>query len=224
MYSDFKTDNSELTTLPERYPLTGAAFAAMGALDDLERIARLDAIWDAIRRGAPGTVEREVYAVLPTPNSQPPATYDLIYAGGGLGLLHAVVMARYGYRVLLFDRGEVGCAHREWNISRDELRALVDVGFCAWDELRDVIMAEYDTGVVRFYAGPGERAAELWMPDVLNVALDANALLRLARRKLEAAGGVVLDGRAFRRVVASDGGPMRVQVELKRADGLIEQY
>jgi lycopene cyclase CruA len=224
MYSEFKTDNSELKTLPERYPLTGAAFAAMGALDDLERIARLDAIWDAIRRGASGTVEREVYAVLPTPTSQHPATYDLIYAGGGLGLLHAVVMARYGYRVLLFDRGEVGCSHREWNISRDELRALVDVGFCAWDELRDVIMAEYDTGVVRFYAGPGERAAELWMPDVLNVALDANALLRLARRKLEAAGGVVLDGRAFRRVEATDGGPMRVQVELERADGLIEQY
>ena len=116
-------------------------------------------------------------------------------------------MARYGYRVLLFDRGEVGCAHREWNISRDELRALVEVGFCGWDDLRDVIMAEYDSGVVRFYAGPGEQATELWMPDILNVALDANALLRLARRKLEAAGGVVLDGRVFRRVVVNDERP-----------------
>ncbi len=216
------------TTIPAvlaaRYPHTLEAFSAMGALDHLERIARLDAIWDVIRRGAHGAVAQEVYSVLPTPNPQPPADYDLIYAGGGLGLLHAVVMARYGYRVLLFDRGEVGCAHREWNISRDELRALVEVGFCAWDDLRDIIMAEYDSGVVRFYAGPGERATELWMADVLNVALDANALLRMARRKLEAAGGVVLDCRAFRRVMANDSGAMRVQVELERADGLIEQY
>jgi lycopene cyclase CruA len=133
-------------------------------------------------------------------------------------------MARYGYHVLLFDRGEVGCAHREWNISRDELRALVDVGFCSWDDLRSIIMAEYDSGVVRFHAEPGELASELWMPDILNVALDANALLRLARRKLEAAGGVVLDGRVFRRVVASAGDPLHVLVELEDSDGAIEQH
>ena len=48
---------------------------------------------------------------------------------GGLGLLHAAVMAtRYGYRVLVFDRDEVGCAHREWNISDPELEALVRLG------------------------------------------------------------------------------------------------
>jgi hypothetical protein len=34
-----------------RYPRTVAAFSAMGALDQLERIARLDAAWDTIRRG-----------------------------------------------------------------------------------------------------------------------------------------------------------------------------
>ncbi len=210
--------------LAERYPHTVASFTAMGALDHLDRIARLDAIWDAIRRGESSAANDDIYSQLPSPNPYPPADYDLIYAGGGLGLLHAVVMARYGYRVLLFDRGEVGCAHREWNISRNELRALVEVGFCAWEELRDIIMAEYDSGVVRFYAGPGERATELWMPDVLNVALDANALLRMARRKLEAAGGVVLDGRMFRGVVANDCGSMRVQVDLERADGVSEQY
>jgi lycopene cyclase CruA len=210
--------------LAVHYPNTVAAFAAMGALDHLEQIARLDLIWDAIRRGDSGAVDHDVYSQLPPSTPQLLPDYDLIYAGGGLGLLHAVVMARYGYRVLLFDRGQVGCAHREWNISRDELRALVEVGFCSWDELRDVIMAEYDAGVVRFYAWPGERATELWLPDVLNIALDANALLRLARRKLEAAGGVVLDGRVFRRVVANGCGSVRVQVELERADGLIEQY
>jgi lycopene cyclase CruA len=213
-----------LDTLTGRYPLTVAAFAAMGALDHLDRIARLDSIWDAIRRGEQSQRYDAAYAESAIYNLPSAIEYDLIYAGGGLGLLHAVVMARYGYRVLLFDRGEVGCAHREWNISREELRALVDVGFCAWHELHDVIMAEYDTGVVRFHAGPGEQATELWMPDVLNVAIDARALLRLARRKLEAAGGVVLDRRTFRGMIASDGGPARVRVDLEREDGAIEQF
>jgi lycopene cyclase CruA len=141
-----------------------------------------------------------------------------------LGLIHAAVMAqRYGWRVLLFDRGEVGCAHREWNISRSELSQLVTVGFCTWDELADVIMTEYESGVVRFHASQGQ-ATELWIRDVLNVALDANALLRLARRKLEGAGGRVLDRRMFRRVVARSSGPVRVEVEISREEGTAEHY
>jgi lycopene cyclase CruA len=235
--------------LAERYPRTLAAFAAMGARDHLERIERLDAAWDSIRGlpakdRSPATANARrndmapIHEVIPSIVAAPvdqaggararpegvhqtaQPDYDLIYAGGGLGLLHAVVMAQYGYRVMLFDRGEVGCAHREWNISQEELRALVNVGFCAWDDLRDVIMAEYTTGVVRFYAA--ESPAELRMPDVLNIALDANALLRLARRKLEAAGGTVLDHRAFRRVLAGAVSPLLVRVELEGRDGSIE--
>ena len=34
-------------------------------------------------------------------------------------------LARRGLQVLVFDRDRVGAAHREWNISRRELAALV---------------------------------------------------------------------------------------------------
>jgi lycopene cyclase CruA len=225
MVEELETQNSKLKTLTEHYPRTVAAFAEMGALDHLERIQRLDATWDAIRNnpladGRPSPASANAVYLQTNIQDRVPwrceskRDFDLIYAGGGLGLIHAAVIARrYGYRVLLFDRGEVGCAHREWNISRAELARLVAAGFCDWAELADVIMAEYERGVVRFHAANGD-AHELSMRDVLNVALDAGALLRLARRKLEAAGGVVLDGRLFRRVETNTTGALRVEVEL----------
>jgi len=232
----------EPADLARRYPRTLAAFEEMGALEHLERIAHLDAVWAEIRderrttndeRSAARAGQNQLESIYQTVRADDPLLnsqftihhFDLIYAGGGLGLLHAAVMARrYGYRVLLFDRGEVGCAHREWNISREELRALVELGLCDWAELEPVVMAEYRGGVVRFHAGAGRASAELWLDGVLDLALDAGALLRLARRKLEQAGGTVLDGRSFRRVSVAESGPARVLVELARADGSAERY
>ena len=53
--------------------------------------------------------------------------YDLIYVGGALGVIHAAVMARLGYRVLLLERLPFGRMNREWNISRDEFQRLIDL-------------------------------------------------------------------------------------------------
>ncbi len=214
------TSHSELASrLRARYPLTVEHFEAMGALDHLARVWFLERGWDRNMRGA---YDLGCYSIEDLPANAEPE-FDLIYAGGGLGLLHAVVMARrYGKRVLLFDRSEVGCAHREWNISRKELEAYVKLGVISWDELDSVIMREYRDGLVRFYEGPYDpyqpdrRPADLWLPEVLNVALDANALLRLMRRKLEEAGGVILSHRYFRRVKVQRSGPPLVEVELER--------
>lgn len=207
------------------HPRTRAAFAAMGAGEHLERVARMDETWAAIRAAAanappPERADEPYYRELPAlPPDPSVARFDLIYAGGSLGLLHAAVMAaRFSKRVLLFDRSAVGTAHREWNISRDELAELVGSGVFSWDELRQTIMAEYETGVVRFYNGR-ERPAELWLPHVLDVAIDAGALLRLARQKLERAGGTILDGRLFRGLTVSTGGPLAVRVELDGGHG-----
>jgi lycopene cyclase CruA len=186
----------------------------------LAAVAQLDERWQTMEQGvAPHSVHQVVDLLPPVERS-----FDLIYAGGGLGVLHAAVMAqRYGYRVLLFDRGDVGCAHREWNIGTHELQALVDVGACTPADLDTIVMRRYHDGVVRFWADNSRiHPAELHLPHVLNIAVDAAALLRLARRKLEAAGGTVLDRRAFRQVLAQpDGG---VVVEVEAPDGTRECY
>jgi lycopene cyclase CruA len=201
--------------LRDRYPQTAAHFAEMGAAEHLERLWHLERGWERILRGEYDETVYERRAARP---DLPPPEYDLVYAGGGLGLLHAVVMAQcYGRRVLLFDRSEVGCVHREWNISRGELRALVDMGLVTWDELAPVMMREYNAGLVKFHTGPASRVSEseLWFPEVLNVAIDAGGLLRLMRRKLEQAGGVILDRRSFRCVRVYDNRPPHVEVVLE---------
>ena len=209
--------------LAERYPHTVAAFTVMDALDHLERIARLDAVWEEMRdvRGqrSEGLKTQNSTLKTPLPSHTQHSTlktqntsYDLIYAGGGLGLLHAAVMARrYGRKVLLFDRGEVGCAHREWNISKPELAALVEIGLFTWEELNDVVMREYERGIVRFHSDT-TASTDLWLPNVLTVALDAGLLLQLTRRKLEDAGGTVLDHRSFQGMCVNDDGSMLVEV------------
>lgn len=210
--------------LRERYPQTIAAFEQMKALDHLQTIARLDGVWDSLRRDPHHALpQKSVYTPLESPVLGKP-TFDLMYAGAGLGLIHAALMAQnYGYKVLLFDRGEVGCAHREWNISRAELGRLVASGFCSWEELQPVVMNEYQRGVVRFFQA-NQEPSELWMRGVLDVALDANALMRLARRKLEQAGGVILDERKFAHVRVASSGPLWVELTLETADGTAEHY
>ncbi len=202
------------------HPQTVAAFQAMDAVDSLAAVARLDARWQANEQGAAPPAVHQVVDQLPPVTE----SYDLIYAGGGLGLLHAVVMAKcYGYRVLLFDRGEVGCAHREWNIGEHELQALIDVGVCTGADLERIVMRRYRDGLVRYWPDHSPvQPAELHLPDVLNVGIDAAALLQLARRKLEAAGGTVLDRRAFERVLAQPNG--NVVVEVIADDGTHECY
>lgn len=221
-----------LDEIAQQYPHTFAAFTRMKAVDHLERVGRLDQTWSNIRAATasdnsvmPPEILDRVYTVGALPDQGYVGSYDLIYAGGGLGLLHAVIMAqRYGYRVLLFDRSEVGCAHREWNISREELAALVSLGFCTWEEVQPIVMNEYDTGVVRFHAGTQLAPTELWMQHVLDVALDAGALLRLARQKLEAAGGIILDHRIFRQIQVTASGPVQVAVEVANDQGDVETY
>jgi lycopene cyclase CruA len=126
--------------------------------------------------------------------------YDLIYIGGALGVIHAAVMARLGYRVLLLERMPFGRMNREWNISRDEIQSLIDLGLFAAAEVETLICREYKDGYNKFFDAnnpPVAQAPILHTPKVLNVALDGEKLLYLAGEKLTAAGGKIWDETEF---------------------------
>jgi len=133
--------------------------------------------------------------------------FDLIYVGGALGVIHAAVMALKGYKVLLIERLPFGRMNREWNISRDEFQSLINLGLFTPEEFETVIAAEYVDGFSKFfdaYNPPHLKAAVLHTPKVLNVAIDAEKLLRFCGDKLLKSGGEIWDETEFIRADVSE--------------------
>ncbi len=210
---------TDLQDLQRRYPLTTHHFLQMPhGPESLAHVQSLDRRWASLIRGEqpPAHVH---HGGLPATD----ADFDVVVAGGSLGLLTALALARRGWRVMVFDQRVAGSAHREWNISEAEARVLVTSGLFSEADLNGVAMRHYRTGLVRFAAGEAA-THELWLDDVLDVAIDAGALLRLARARLEACGVTILDHREFRAVWLADGGPVRSVVEVVAAEGRVERY
>ncbi|NJR50347.1 MAG: flavin-dependent dehydrogenase [Leptolyngbyaceae cyanobacterium CSU_1_3] len=129
-----------------------------------------------------------------------PPQFDLIYVGGALGIIHAAVMARLGYRVLLMERLPFGRMNREWNISRSEFQSLIDLGLFTPAEFDRVIAREYVDGFHKFFDAnnpPQAKAGVLHTPTVLNVAIDSEKLLRLCGEKLRECGGEIWEETEF---------------------------
>ncbi|MBW4542267.1 MAG: flavin-dependent dehydrogenase [Myxacorys chilensis ATA2-1-KO14] len=144
---------------------------------------------------------------------QPPPSFDLIYIGGALGIIHAAVMAKLGYRVLLLERLPFGRMNREWNISRSEFQSLIDLGLFTPAEFDRVIAREYVDGFHKFFDAnnpPQAKAPILHTPTVLNIAIDAEKLLKLCGEKLRECGGEIWDETEFQR---ADVGEDQVTIE-----------
>jgi lycopene cyclase CruA len=151
-----------------------------------------------VRKTEVGTGER-ASGTIPVSDSGD-TFYDLIYIGGALGVIHAAVMAKLGYRVLLVERMPFGRMNREWNISRDEIQSLIDLGLFTAAEIETLIAREYKDGYNKFFDAnnpPVAKAPVLHTPKVLNVALDGEKLLGLAGVKLTEAGGEIWDETEF---------------------------
>jgi lycopene cyclase CruA len=208
--------------LRPRYPRLMAALADLpDGARQLRRIVDLDRAWvrQQCAPQAPPTVVTHVADAL----AQAPRdvlTFDIIYAGGGLNLLNAAVMARqHGRRVVVFDRFTAGAVHREWNISQPELRELVAVGLLTPDEMARVIQRRYAEGLVHFHnQGIRFRPSDLWLRGVLDVAVDADALAAHCLRAIRAAdpGNVILNEITFEHAFVDD---RRVVVQARDAAG-----
>ncbi len=197
------SQQSIFQALAADYPLTVKFFQKIPNGEfDLTRVYWWEQRWrEGVRN--PQT-PRQVIFSSPGPTSplQPGPTppYDLIYIGGALGVIHAAVMAQRGYRVLLLERLPFGRMNREWNISRDEIQNLVDLGLLTPAQVEAIIGREYKDGFNKFFDANNPqklKAPILHTPTVLNLGLESDKLLQLCGEKLLAAGGVIWDETEF---------------------------
>jgi lycopene cyclase CruA len=194
--------------LAPHYPMTAKYFQKMpNGEADLQRVYWWEKRW---REGVknPQAPKQVLFQVDETAHltATSQTKYDLIYIGGALGVIHAAVMARLGYRVLLLERLPFGRMNREWNISRDEFQRLIDLDLFTPAEFEGVIAREYVDGFSKFFDANNPancKANVLSTPTVLNICLDAEALLRVCGDKLRQAGGEIWDQTEFIRADVS---------------------
>lgn len=205
------SQQSIFEALAPHYPQTVRYFQKMPNGEyDLKRVYWWEQRWREATRN-PQQPRQVIFAGEQTSS----VTYDLIYIGGALGVIHAAVMAQLGYRVLLVERLPFGRMNREWNISRSEFQSLIDLGLFTQPEFESLIAREYIDGFSKFFDAnnpPHLKAPILHTPTVLNVGLDAEKLLRTCGEKLKAAGGEIWDETEF---IRADIGKEQVIVEMK---------
>lgn len=200
-------NQSIFAALASYYPLTVKFFQKFPQGEyDLTRAYWWEKRWrEGVRN--PQQPQQVIFKQVGTEQQPSTPTYDLIYIGGALGVIHAAVMAQLGYKVLLIERLPFGRMNREWNISRAELQSLINLGLFTAVECESLIAREYKDGFNKFFDGNNPnhlRSSVLHTPTVLNVALDAEKLLRMCGEKLQAAGGEIWDETEFLNAVIAD--------------------
>ena len=214
----------DLSYFRQRYPETVASFGTLPRREEwLRGIWEADETWRAGRETTGGAARAEEVVVRsgPPAGSEVEGEFDVIYSGGVTGLLHAAVLAcNYGKRVLVFDAREAGRTSRDWNISEEELEEFERAGLFTKEEVGRAVLNRYRGGFVKFHdAASRVKAEPLWVKGVLDAAIDADALLRLAAEKLRARGPkgcALIDGLEFVRAYVE---PSRVTVEAEDATG-----
>jgi len=129
--------------------------------------------------------------------------WDVVVAGGTLGILIGCALAQLGWRVALLERGVLRGREQEWNISRQELEVFVELNLLSATELEQAIATQYNPARVSFLDGP-----EVWVQDVLNIGVDPVFLLETLKRRFLEVGGCLFEHTPFEGAVVHPDGVM----------------
>lgn len=163
----------------------------------LQGLKAVDARWQQVREGTVPLPE----VVTTTKTALPTVDWDVVVCGGTLGIMIGATLALQGWRVVVLERGKLRGRDQEWNISRHELQALVELGLLTAAELEQAIATEYNPARIQF--GDSE---PLWVKDVLNIGVDPVYLLETLKQKFMAAGGQLVEQTAFQQATVHANG------------------
>lgn len=208
----------DLAHFRKHYPETVANLGTLPRREEwLRAVWELEETW---RASAGARADEVIVRGAPPAGARVEAEFDVIYAGGVVGLLHAAVLAgRFGRRALVLDGAEADTRGAgDWRVSEDEMRELEASGLFTREEVEAAVINRGRGGYVKFHDATSRVKAEpLWVEGVCDVALDSGRLLAAAAARVRAAeGSEVLKGLRFvRAYVGRDG----VTVEAAGAGG-----
>lgn len=163
----------------------------------LEGLRRVDALWKALRE-----------ETIPVPkvvdvcdSDLDSVDWDVVVCGGTLGILIGAALVRKGWRVTLIERGILKGREQEWNISRQELGVLIELGLLSENELENAISTQFNPVRVSFSEG-----ADIFVKDVLNIGVDPIYLLETLKQFFLKNGGNLIENTPFENVAVHPNG------------------
>ena len=152
--------------------------------DALGGLRKVDRLWENLKQNtapAPQAVKH---------SQQPLETldFDIVIGGGTLGILIGTALAVRGWRVALLERGTLRGREQEWNISRKELDAFLELNLLSVEEIEKAIATEYNPARISFANTP-----DIWISGVLNIGIDPVFLLETRKQRFLEAGGKLFE-------------------------------
>jgi|AntRauMFilla1563_2_1112583.scaffolds.fasta_scaffold56304_2 flavin-dependent dehydrogenase len=135
---------------------------------------------------------------------------DVTICGGTLGIFVATSLAVRGLKVAVVERGVVAGRAQEWNISRKELAEMIAIGVLTAAEVEEAISIEFNPNRCGFNGGQ-----DVWVENVLNLGVSPDVLIRHAKTRFLAHGGMLLEKTGLTEVtVHPDGAEVRLEIML----------
>ncbi|MEG4286744.1 FAD-dependent oxidoreductase [Microcoleus sp. A006_D1] len=157
--------------------------------DALGGLRKVDRLWENLKQNTAPT------AAAVNHSQQPLETldFDIVISGGTLGILIGTALAVRGWRVALLERGILRGREQEWNISRKELDAFLELKLLTAAEIDKAIATEYNPARISFTNTP-----DIWVRDVLNIGIDPVYLLETLKQKFIQSGGKLFENTPFK--------------------------
>lgn len=187
-----ETLTERMFRLMEENAAAGAEAQGAGGTTSLKALRGADAAWRDLRTRRTWGPKPE-FVRLTRQKLGKPADVDVVVCGGTLGIFLACSLQLQGLKVAVLERGPLLGRSQEWNISRKELKELVELGVLSEQEAEDCVSVEFNPVRIGFHGDPPRGGVEIMTRDVLNLGVSPARLVEAARRRFEAAGGRVLD-------------------------------
>ena len=157
------------------------------------QLERIDAFWKSYRQG-----DQAIAKVVHTSQEKlGDKDFDAIVCGGTLGIFIACALQRKGWQVAIIEQVILRGREQEWNISRKELNAFLELDLLTETELETAIATVYNPARVGFQGGK-----DLWVRDILNIGVDPVYLLEVLKQKFLDAGGKLFEKTGFKQAIA----------------------